>query len=217
MAQTNVYGLVNQDSALSAGEGDIVPLKLSKMGHIVALDWYTQMALEGRVFNVRAGTISVPIAGDLLITDAAAEMCADAQLGYTIMPTYLNIAVNAGDGILHEYAAKSAGAVSTAGTAFVPLNNLIGGPGPATTARAATAGGVTVAAELATTTKRHWNFTSPVAHAAGHDIATHEWMPMAPPTLVGPACFYVQIAASGTGPSYFANFDYVELTTVSVS
>ena len=217
MAQTNVYGLVNQDSALSAGEGDVVPLKLSKMGHIVAIDWWTEMALEGRVFNVRAGTISVPLVGDVVITDASAEMCADAQLGFTIVPAYVNIGINLGTGTLNEFAAKSVGAISTAGAAFIPLPNLIGGPGAATTARVEAAGAVTVTAELATTTRRHWGYNNPIAVAAGRDITTHEWSPVAPATLVGPACFYVQIAATGTGPSYFANFDYVELTTVSVS
>lgn len=217
MAQTNVYGLVNQDSLLAAKEGQTQGLKLSKMGHIVALDWWTQMAMEGRCFQVRAGTITTPLVGDLLITDSAAEMCADASTGYTIMPAYLNIGVRLGTGILHEYAAKSASAVSTAGTAFVPLPLMLGGRGAATSARVGAAGAVSVTAELATTTKRHWNYANPLVVAAGHDITLNEWTPVSPPTLVGPACFYVQIAASGTGPSYYANFDYVELITEAVS
>ena len=214
---SDIRGWVAQDTLYAAEEGSRVALKASKRGELVCIDWFTQMALEGRAFQVRAGTITTPIVGDLLVTDAAAEMCADAATGTTIIPAYVNIAIRLGAGILHEYAAKSVGAVSTAGTAFTPLNLLLGGAASASTARAATAGGVTVAAEVNTTTRRHWAVNNPLAVAAGHGITTHEWNPPDPPTLVGPACFYVQIAASGTGPSYYASFDYIELTTASVS
>ena len=212
-----MHGFVAQDSISAASENTWVGLKVSKRGEIVTVNWWTQMAMEKRVYNVRAGTITTPIVGDLLLTDAAAEMCADAQTGFTIIPSYMNIAVRLGTGLLHEYCAKSVAAISTAGTAFVPLPAYIGGPAAATTARAATAGGCSVTAELATTTRRHWSYSNPVAVAAGHDITTHEWTPTAAAPLFGPACFYVQIAASGTGPSYYASFDYVELTTAAIS
>lgn len=213
----NLSGYVAQDTVFAEGEGGDVPLKVSKRGDLVAINWYTQMALEGRVYQVRAGTISVPLVGDLLITDASAEMCADAATGTTILPTALDVSINLGTGILHEYGAKSVGAVSTAGTAFVPLPLLLGGAVATSTARVEAAGAVTVTAELATTTRRHWANANPVAVAAGHGVTSFSWEPVAPPTLVGPSCFYVQIAASGTGPSYFASFDYIELTTAAVS
>lgn len=213
---SDIRGYVAQDSMSGAAEGTMIAVKASKMGHLVCVDWWTQMAMEQRVFQVRAGTITTPIVGDLLVTDAAAEMCADAQTGLTIVPAYLNIGIRLGTGILHEYAAKSVSGISTAGTAVTPLPLYLGGVAANSTARASTAGGVTVTAELATTTKRHWSYSNPLAVAAGHDITLHEWSPTAPSALVGPSCFYVQIAASGTGPSYYANFDYVELTTASV-
>lgn len=211
-----MHAFVAQDSVSAASENTWVGVKASKRGEIVVLDWWTQMALEGRVFQVRAGTITTPLVGDLVITDSAAEMCADAQTGFTIVPAYLNIGIRLGTGILHEYAAKSASAISTAGTAFIPLPLYMGGPAAATTARVAAAGAVSVTAELATTTRQLWHYANPLAVAAGHDITTHEWTPTAATALVGPACFYVQIAASGTGPSYYANFDYVELRTVAI-
>ena len=214
---SKLYGKVNQDSVLAVAEGQPGPLKASKRGDLVCIDWYTQMALEGRCYTVRAGTISVPLVGDLLITDAAAEMCADAATGYTIIPCWIDVSINLNTGILNEMGAKSVGSVSTAGTAFVPLPLYLGGSAAATTARVDAAGAVSVTAEAATTTRRHWANANPLAVAAGHGITSFNWSPVAPPALVGPACFYVQIAASGTGPSYFASFDYVELTTASVS
>ena len=214
---SDLRALVQQDSLTAAGENTWVDLKASKRGELIVIDWYKQMALEGRAFQVRAGTITTPIVGDLLITDSAAEMCADAATGTTIIPTYLNIGIRLGTGILHEYGAKSIGSVSTAGTAFVPLPLLMGGSSAVSTARTGTAGAVSVGAETATTTRRHWAYANPVTVGAGNENTVPEWAPRVPPTLVGPACFYVQIAASGTGPSYYAHFDYIELATTAVS
>lgn len=217
MSDSNLMGYVSQDSMLTAGENTWAPVKASKRGDLVLINWWQQMAMEGRVYQVRAGTITTPIVGDVVITDQNAEMCADAASGTTIIPCYLNIGIRLGTGTLHEYAAKSVGTASTAGTAFVPLPLLQGGTAATSTARAAGAGAVTVAAELATTTRRHWNAANPVAVGAGNTNTVFEWKPVAPPVLAGVACFYVQIAATTTGPSYYANFDYVELSTTAVS
>src|SRR3990167_716705 len=160
---SDLRALVGQDSLSANSEGQFADIKASKRGELIVIDWYKQMAIEGRVFQVRAGTVTTPIVGDLLITDAPAELGADAATGTNIITSYLNIGIRLGTGILHEYAAKSVGAVSTAGTAFVPLNLLVGGSAAVSTARAATAGGVTVSAELATTTRRHWAASNPVA------------------------------------------------------
>lgn len=217
MADSNLTAYVSQDTLLASGENTWANVKASKRGDLVIIDWYAQMAQEGRVFQVRAGTITTPLVGDVVITDASAEMCADAASGTTIIPCYLNISIRLGTGTLHEYAAKSVGAVSTAGTAFVPLNLLQGGAAATSTARVAAAGGVSVGAELATTTRRHWTAANPVAVGAGNTLTVFDWKPVAPPVNVGPACFYVQIAATGTGPSYYASFNYVELPTTAIS
>jgi hypothetical protein len=213
----NLTAYVSQDTLPAAGENTWANVRASKRGDLILIDWYAMMAQEGRVFQVRAGTITTPIVGDVVITDSAAEMCADAASGTTIIPAYLNIGIRLGTGTLHEYAAKSVGSVSTAGTAFVPLNLLIGGSAAVSTARTGTAGAVSVGAEAVTTTRRHWSASNPVAVGAGNTQTTFEWKPLTPPVDVGPACFYVQIAATTTGPTYFAHFDYVELPTTAIS
>ena len=196
-----------------------------RLGTEVMMDFFTWASLMGLGYQVRAGTITTPLVGDVVITDTFAEMCADAASGTTIIPVYLNIGLRLLTGTLHEYAAKSVGTVSSAGTAFTPLPlrpfTAAGAASAAatSTARVSAAGGVTVTAELATTTRRHWNFANPAAGAtgalptAGYGL---EWVPRMPPPLVGPWCFYVQIAATGTGPSYYANVDYLEFPTASL-
>jgi hypothetical protein len=142
-------------------------------------------------------------------------MAVDAASATTIIPIFTNVSVNLGTGTLHEYAGKSVATVSSAGDAFTPLNLLAGGSAAVSTARVDAAGGVTVTAETATTTLRHWSWSQPIA--MGAYFATYDWQPRTPPVLVGPRCYYVQIAATTTGPSYFASIDYIELPTANVS
>ncbi|KKK72934.1 hypothetical protein LCGC14_2898900, partial [marine sediment metagenome] len=154
MADQRIY--VAQDRLDAAGENTWMAQKGTKMGYPIVIDFYTQMALEGRIFQVKAGTISAPAVGDIVITDTAAEMAVDAPLGTTIMPVYFNISYNLAAATLFEAAGKSVATASTVGAAFVPLNLKSDGAAAASTARVAQTGsaavGVTVTAETAATT-----------------------------------------------------------------
>ena len=192
------------------------------MGAVVVIDFFAQMLVEARGFQVRAGTITTPLVGDVVITDTAAEYCVDAASGQTIIPTQNFISIRLSTGTLHEYAVKSVATSSTAGAAFVPLPLYWGGIAAVTTARVAAAGGVTVTAELATTTRRHWSWANPAAGFTGAlpGDQHQEWHPLRPPIINGTAtgtCLYVQIAATTTGPSYYASMDYIELPTTGVA
>lgn len=211
--------LVIQQNALAPlGESTRSGGIATRLGAQVVVDFYTYMALVGAAYQVRAGTITTPLVGDVVITDTAAEMCSDASTGTTIIPVSLQVSVRLSTGTLQEYAAKSVGTVSSAGAAFVPLPLRSNAAAATSTARVAAAGGVTVTAELATTTARHWEFANPVAAGAGADpgLAAIPWQPRVPPTLVGPRCFYVQIAATTTGPSYYAHYDFIEGPTATL-
>lgn len=202
-------------------EGSFTPGVASRSGHQVVVDFYTYMTLIGAAFNVRAGTITTPLVGNAPNADTVAEMCVDAATSANVViPTGLRIGIRLGTGTLHEYAAKSVATVSSAGTAFVPLPIRSNGTAAVSTARVA-AHAVTVTAELATTTLRHWEYANPVAAGAGNDpgavaVASASWNPRTPPVLVGPRCFYVQIAATGTGPSYYADFDFIEALSAAL-
>jgi len=213
--------IVRQSGFAPIGESTPFPGLASRLGPQVVMDFYTWAALSGAGFQVRAGTITTPLVGDVVLTDTAAEMCADCVSGTTIIPVALGIGIRLGTGTLHEHAAKSVATVSSAGAAFVPLPIKSNGPAAVSTARVAAAGGVTVTAELATTTLRHWEYANPVAAGAGNDpglvaASALAWNPRVPPVLVGPRCFYVQIAATTTGPSYYAHVDYLEFSTASL-
>ena len=217
---SDLRALVGQDSLQAYSEGDFHDLKASKRGELIIIDWYKQMAMEGRVYQTRAGTITTPLVGDVAITDTAAEIAVDATTTAVVaIPVYMSIGIRLGTGTLHEYAVKSVAATPTAvgSTGFTPLNLLLGGAASTLVSRVAAAGGVTVAAEVATTTRRHWAFSNPLAVAAGAEVTSMEWVPRVPPVIMGIGSAYVQIAATTTGPSYYASIDYVELTAASVS
>ena len=111
---------------------------------------------------------------------------------------------------------------SSAGTAFTPLVLKKGGATSACTARVQAAGAVTVTAELATTTARHWEWSNPAAGFTGAlpGDQHQEWTPRPSPAIRGTTataqCIYVQVAATGTGPSYYAHMDYLEFTNSSL-
>lgn len=203
-----------KETSVSRATNDTwVALRSLRDGSPIMVPWLTALAIEGKLFQVRAATITTPLTGDVEITDTAAEACADAATNTTILPVRLNFTIEALGGTLPQITAKSVGAVSTAGTAFVPLPLKIGGSAATSTARVSAAGGVTVAAELATTTRRHVTETRAVA-ADGN--VRGDWS-VAPPVLVGPACFYVQVGSVTTGSTYFGEFDYAEFATSDIS
>lgn len=206
MATLDVALRTTADRGLTANAQNL--LTLDGSGALVVIDFFAKAIMDGHGYQVRAGTITTPLTGDVLITDTAAEMSADATAGLVLIPVFLQADIEALGGTLPQIAAKSVGSVSSAGTAFVPLPLRIGGAAAGTTGRVSAAGGVTVTAEAATTTRQH--FTQTIAVAA--DVQAI-WEPARPPILAGASCFYVQIGSVTTGSTYFAHMDYLEFTS----
>lgn len=209
----------NWPQGLAVEGGDAI-LPVDASGAQIIMDFYLKAMLSGHGYQVRAGTITTPLVGDVVLTDTAAEFCIDPSAsGMVLLPVDQYISIRLGTGTLHEYATKSVATASSAGTAFVPLPLLIGGTAAGSSARVSAAGGVTVTAELATTTRRHWSFSNPIADAAGSDlglVSLHHWAPRTPPPITSGNCLYTQIAATTTGPSYYANLDYLEFSKSSL-
>lgn len=212
---------VGQDTLKAGTEGDKVYFKGNKRGEACMIDFYTEMALEGRGFQIRAGTITTPLVGDVVITDTAAELAVNAPQGLALIVVYFNLSIRLGGGTLHEYALKSVDGTATVGTgaAFTPLSILMetNAPGSQATAFVGAAGAVTVVAEAATTTRRLWSASNPVAVGAGNSLTVFNYSPRSPHTIANVAHAYAQIAATTTGPSYFASFEYIELKWVNIN
>ena len=212
---------VNQDSPRAAGEGQWIDAKGTKRGELCVIDFYTEMALEGRGYQVRAGTITAGATGNVAVTDSESEMCADAPSGITIIVVEAMISIDVGVNHAIEVSGQSVATASTSGGAFVPLPLLIGGPASTSTARVAEIGATVVTAELGTTTLKHFDAVSEFLNTDGADpslsINPVLWQPKVPPVLNGIRCFYIQVGAVTAGCDYFAHFDFIELPTTSVS
>ena len=212
---SEIYGFVAQDVTEAAGEGTRVGLKASKMGYLIVQDFYTQMAIEGRIYQVRAGTIATPLLADVVVTDADAEFAVDPATGYVILPVFEQFAVETDAATLTNFATKSAAGASSVAAAFVPLPLMTGGAACVSTARvAAAAGGVVVPAELATTTKVHFYYAAATASLARPLI---DWVPRTPPIIGAADVLYTQDAGTGTVQEYYAHLDFIELALTAVS
>ncbi len=210
--ETLMVGKVNQSIPVGKSDGAEGVLKLSKRLEACVLTFFEAMALEGRIYTLSLGTITTPVTGDIAITDAAAEISADAAKGYTIFPVYLNVNVESiNGGTLPECYLKSVAAVSTSGTIQVAQPWMTNGIACAAICRADDAGGVVVPAETVTTTRIHYAKT--ITAQADGLLADIRFMVI---PIFGPACFYVQVAGTTAGPTYFANVHFAELPSAAV-
>ena len=210
---SDLMGVVYRGQQAGYSNQQPVAVQLNTLGQQVIMDWLQKAVLDGSVYQVRLGTITTHLTGDVDITDTAAETSADGATGTTILPVRLNFDVEALGGTLPNITAKSVATVSSAGTAFVPLPMRSGGSAAVSTARVSAAGGVTVTGELATTTLRHIGMTgSGIGDAAIHRV--ENFLPA--PVLVGPRCFYVQVGTVTTGSNYWMSFEYVEYDSALV-
>jgi len=225
MADEHIYGYFGT-SLPDPGAESWQPIRISARGEVAVIDFYHKMAMEGRCYQVRMGTVATGLAADSTLTDTAAQMCVDAALGLTIIPAEFGISiVSIATALLLTVKIKAVGAASTVGTVFVPLPMRQGGAAASSTARAMTDGGVTVAAELATTTRVLFeaieNGTETPATTA-QDFAGRitqaaaSWQPRIPYIGDGIACVYVQVASTTAFNLNYAHLNYVELATTSV-
>ena len=211
--------------SLSAGFGhnSAPPVRLTTMAEVVVAESYLAWLLDGRGYQVRAGTIATGIAAQDVIADTVAEMCADAASGTTIIPVHFGIGIRGiATGLTLQVAVKAVGAVSSAGTAFVPLPLKQDGSAAVSTARVASSA-VTVTAELATTTRRLFeyennNTQTPTSALGAVDMATIAAQCADLRYVgVGPACVYVQVASTTAFNLYFGTLDYFEMPTLMVN
>jgi len=219
MSEVDVMVRVGQDSPQAVGDDNWVDWKGSKRGEGCVIDFYTAMLLEGRGYQVKAGDLTTPLVGDVVMTTTAAEMAVDAAQGYLDLIVFANISIRLATGTLHEYCIKTVDTASSSGTSFVPLRLLgdTNGARCSSTARVQAAGSVTVQADAVTTTRVLWSVSNPLVVGAGHEFTTHNYEPRMPGSIANNACCYVCVAATGTGPSYYANLDFLELAWAAVS
>lgn len=198
---------------------------MTTMGELVAINDVTAWLLDGRGYQIRAGTIASPVNAKSVLADTAAELCADAAAGTTIIPIDFRVAIRAvATALTTQVAVKAVGAASSGGTAFVPLPLLQGGTAAVSTARVQAAGSVTVAAELATTTRRLFEYENNLTQAPTtfNDNLSQASIAASTATLMryigaGVSCVYAQVASTTAQDTYYATLNIVEFPTLMIS
>jgi hypothetical protein len=221
---TNKYNYGWYDPGLeSPGRSSWQEQKINARGETRIIAFLEEMLQEGRGYQVRLGTVTVPVAVDSVITDATAELCYDAGAGLTIIPIGLGIAPrNIATATTFGAALKGVGEVSSAGTVFVPLPLLQGGDGASGSARAAATGGVTVKAELVTDTVKIFEFEETRTQTPVDGDVSLSLVTVAAQNAKlhyvgkGPACIYLQLAATTAFPLTHSHLDVLELLSTSI-
>ena len=84
IVHSNTLGAANWPVTLTNGTSS--PVDLDPTGAQVVMDFYLKAMIAGKGFQLRAGTITTPLVGDVVITDTAAEFCVDPGAGMCILP-----------------------------------------------------------------------------------------------------------------------------------
>lgn len=198
-------------------------MRMTTMGELVSVDFITASLMDGRGYQVRAGTIATGASAQNVIADTSADMCQDAAASYTVIPIGFRIALrDVATALTLQVAVKAVTAISTSGTAFVPLPLKQDGAAMVSLARVQ-ADTVVVPAETATTTRRLFEYENAFTQAPttingnlglgtiAANAATLRYIG------VGPACIYVQVASTTAQVLYFATLDSLEFPTVMVN
>lgn len=217
MEELDLRVWVNQDIPRAASEEQWAGLKGSKRGEACVMDWYTEMALEGRVFCVRFGLQAAPKTGDQPIATTKAESCVDPGAGMVCIPFDGVFSLDTAKGTLTDIRGVIVPTASSGGDAFTPINIFLGGNSSRSTARCDETGGCTVTAEAEGTSVLCFSHTAPIAGLAGAAPKLgYDWQPKSPPIVPNAYCFYVQIGGTGTSPTYHLRYSFVELPEANV-
>lgn len=214
---------VRRGQGTGFGGGNTPGARMTTMGELVAVDFITASLLDGRGYQVRAGTIATGLSSQNVIADATADMCQDGADGSTVIPIGFRIALReVATATTVQIAVKAVTAVSTSGTLFVPLPLRQGGVAAVSLARVQ-ADTVVVPAEAATTTRRLFEYENVFTQAPTtiNGNLANATIAAASTDLhyigVGPCTVYVQVASTTAQVLYFATLDSLEFPTLMIA
>lgn len=217
-------GQVMQGSVLGYGNGASPAFRMSKRGEMVVTDFYTQCALDGRLFTANVGGGTTPINFATLTYDAnQPEFVVDVLTGTTIIPIHLEVMLETAAGTVNEIIVGVANINCGAGTstAIVPQSLAMSG-----TAALATGckvyslftGDCTDPVTAANQYSMIYRGGQAFVDAAGVDYKW-EWSAKVQgnaPKLVGPACFVVHIVGNTAAPTGYLTFTWAEFASSEI-
>ena len=148
-------GIVRTAGYSTASDGaEVDSFAVNKRKELIVCDFWTQLALEGRMFHMQIGTEDAPVDTTTSPDDVTVWMLVDGQAGTVYIPTYIDVwastfgnTAETLEGLVEVDRGKAR--YSTGGTAYVPENMRTDRPRTSNVAAAYVGTDITAAAKTA--------------------------------------------------------------------
>lgn len=216
---------VRQSTLTAAADGTVLRASALKMGVPVGANKWDLLALQGRMFNAKEGTIGTALtfsaADNAGIVLTAPTFRFTVPTGYTVFPRRLNLALIPGATTVDNEIAliyTSADSYTSGGTAVTPLNWRTDAPrATAVTNCYHCSGSAIVEAALTSVRALHQEIYSvAAAYATSYNLNINKtvlWDEFVP--IVGPASLLLFISAKTAAVTGYFSLDWAEIPTTS--
>jgi len=213
--------VVQQDSYSPQAENQFVGVRANPRGEIVTPDWFTQLVLDGRVYNISS---SVQEAGDLLgetgpgSNNINPSILVDVPSGTTIIPLELTLMPEGtgttGDWPIVRMSTDDGTRYSSGGASITPLN--MRKDDPNTSSTSAYQGGTQIVASSNTDDDTIWygsvdtsiRVNQPLYWSAKNNLA---------PCLIGPAALLVFVQVNNVDEEVLWSLKWAEFSTSDIT
>jgi len=222
MSEAIFRTFVQQDAYRVGAEGGAVAVRANPRGEVVVPDWFTQLALDGRVYNI---STSVQETGDLLGESAGPgsnnvnpSILVDVPTGTTVIPIELTLAPEGtgttGDWAVIRMSTDDTTRYSSGGASITPIN--MRKDDPNTSSCSAYHGGTQIVASGNTDDDTIWYeaidtsayVNKPVRWSARDGV---------PPVLIGPAALLVYVDVNNNDEEVLWSLKWAEFSTTDVT
>ena len=222
MSEAIFRTFVQQDAYRVGTEGGAVAVRANPRGEVVVPDWYTQLALDGRVYNI---STSVQETGDLLgesggpgSNNVTPSILVDVPTGTTIIPIELTVMAEgtgtSGDWAVIRMSTDDTTRYSSGGASITPVN--MRKDDPNTSSCSAYHGGTAIVATANTDDDTIWYeaidtsayLNKPVRWSAREGV---------PPILIGPAALLVYVKVNNVDEEVLWSLKWAEFSTTDVT
>lgn len=197
------------------GNGANVGVTGTRDGAIYVADYIQALAMEGRLFSVSHGTITTPITF-LAYAVKRPVFALDVPAGTAVIPTKIEVYLEAAAGTVTEIVAGTVGNILGAGTstALTPVSTRTDRP---VTTGCSAYGNYTADSAAFTNDVEFWRTGTPIAAAAGvPNLFTWKVSDGNPQVLVGASGLYLFVAATTTQATGFVNVTFAELPASAI-
>jgi hypothetical protein len=208
-----VMGVVGQMGR--GAKGNYMDIAVSRKGAVIVIDQILEWAIEGRMFRTQQGDANTPV--DFVETaydEDQPQWALTVPTGRIVIPTSLVVTLETQAGTLTELAWSTTTndiGTGTSTAATISPCRTDAPYGSACTARSLYTGNATAATGLIEFTR----FVDAFVQAAGQQNR-FEWNIRTAgdiPVLVGPATLQMHLHATGTAPTGFGEYTWVEFET----